>query len=167
MNKKIFIITHTAIDEDAAEVAVVGAYASLEAAVEQMREAIYGEFEENKAWWEEDEEGDEYVEDQYQEWIDEQWVDDEQAVWSYTNDDPVEHTFRMHTAEVDEAHEGELYAVLSTLVDGCDNETKLVGLYTTPESALEAQESADDESLDEEDECYCEHVASVVKVSVE
>ena len=146
MKNEIFIITHTSIDEDTSNVKVIGAYTSLENAVEEMQNAIYNEFEENKEWWEDDDEGDDYIEEQYQEWIEEQYADDECSLWAYTSDDPVEHTFKIHTAPIDFMSElQDAYAVLHTRIDGVDNQTELIGVYATQKEADIAMKEYDEE----------------------
>ena len=127
MNKKLYLILSHEIDADSAIHSLIGVYTSLAAAVACLQKTIYDEFEENKEWWEDDED---YgtVEEQYQEWIEDNYLNDEHTLWSYTDDDPVEHTFKIHHVEVD-SDESMLYALICTRVDGVNNTTDVLGIY--------------------------------------
>ena len=164
MNKKLYLISSHEVDTDSAFHSLIGAHKSLEAAVTRMQKAIYDEFEDIKEWWE-DEEDDDSVEEQYQEWIEENYIDDECTLWSYTDDDPVEHTFQIHSVEVDNDH-SELYALLCTRVDGMDNKTEVLGVYSSQnaaDSALEAFEPNEEENDDDDFEV----VTSIKKFIIE
>lgn len=146
MGKDIYIITHTSIDEDTGDAKIVGAYSTPNIATKEMYKVIYTEFEDNKEWWEDDDDGDDYIEEQYQEWIEEQYADDERTIWTYTTDDPVEHTFKIHIAPIDIKPElQDAYAVLHTSIDGVDNQTELVGVYATQNEASLAVEGYDED----------------------
>jgi hypothetical protein len=164
MNKKLYLISSHEVDTDSAFHSLIGAHKSLEAAVTRMQKAIYDEFEDIKEWWE-DEEDDDSVEEQYQGWIEENYIDDECTLWSYTDDDPVEHTFQIHSVEVDNDH-SELYALLCTRVDGMDNKTEVLGVYSSQnaaDSALEAFEPNEEENDDDDFEV----VTSIKKFIIE
>lgn len=164
---KIYIITHTSIDEDMGEAMVVGAYASLENAVEKMRNAIYAEFEENKGWWEDDDEGGEYIEEQYKEWIGEQYADDECTLWIYTNDAPIEYIFKIHQTSIEfETELREAYAVLRTCIDGENNNTELIGVYVTQDEANNAVRGYQAEHKCDENDGFIENILSVERFSI-
>ena len=97
-------------------------------AIVQMRDVIYHKFEDIKEWWEETDEGGNSSEEEFQEWINDNYFDDQHTLWSYTNDDPVEHTFKIHHVEVD-SDESMLYALICTRVDGVNNTTDVLGIY--------------------------------------
>ena len=161
MKQILYIITHASIDEDTGDARTIGAYTSFESAVKKMQNAIYAEFEENKEWWEDDDEGGEYIEEQYQEWIEEQFTNDERTIWTYTNDDPIEHTFQIHTASVDfMAEVQEAYAVLHTCIDGVNNQTELIGAYAT-------QNEADLVVKDYQDDGAFENILSISRFSID
>ena len=91
-------------------------------------------------WWE-DEEDENAINEQYQEWIAENYIDDEHLAWSYTDDDGVEHLFKIVAAEIESGIPlQEAFAVLHTCVDGVDNKTELVGVYISQEDADKALE---------------------------
>lgn len=163
MKKELHLIVSHNIDTEVASHSLVGAHSSLESAIAHMRETIYYEFEEIKEWWEEDDE-DESVEEQYQEWIEDNYLNDEHTLWSYTDDDPVEHKFAIHTVEVDDCN-GDLYAIICTRVDGMDNKTVVLGVYNSQASANEALEAF--ESDRDKDGDNIEVVVSVEKLSIE
>lgn len=127
MKKGLYLIVSHNVDTEFASHSLVGTHCSLESAIAHMQEAIYNEFEEIKEWWKEDDE-DESVEEQYQEWIEDNYLNDEHTLWSYTDDDPVEHTFKIHHVEVD-SDESMLYALICTRVDGVNNTTDVLGIY--------------------------------------
>lgn len=161
MIQKLYLLLSHDIDADFASHTLIGAYRLLESAVTQMQKAIYNEFDEIKEWWEDDEE--ESVEEQYQEWIEENYLDDEQTSWSYTDDEPVEHTYKIQTVEVDD-NGGDMYALICTRVDGVENRTDVLGVYNSQQTAnedLEAFESNDD------NDSYLEVVTSIKKFSIE
>ena len=160
MRKDIYIITHTSIDEDSGDAKVIGAYTSLENAVEKMQNAIYEEFDENKEWWEDDDEGDDYIEEQYQEWIEEQYADDERTLWTYTSDDPAEYTFKIHIVPLDFKTElQDAYVVLHTRIDGVDNQTELIGVYATQKEADLAVKKYDEDG-------DIENILSISRLSI-
>lgn len=127
MKKDLYLILSHEIDTESASNALIGVYCTLDAAISQMQKAIYNEFEDIKEWWEEDED-DESAEEPYQEWIEENYLNGEHTLWSYTDDDPVEHTFKIHHVEVD-SDESMLYALICTRVDGVNNTTDVLGIY--------------------------------------
>ena len=161
MNKKLYLILSHEIDTDSAFHSLIGTHKSLEAAIARMQKVIYDEFEDIKEWWEDDED-DDSVEEQYQEWIEANYLNDEHTSWSYTDDDPVEHTFKIHSVEVN--NDGsELYALLCTRVDGMDNKTEVLGVYNSQNAANEALATFEAES----DDYCCEVVTSVKKIAIE
>lgn len=170
MKKDLYIIVNSCIDADTASHTVTGASGSLKSAVAQMREQIAESFEDNKDWWE-DEEDEDAINEQYNEWIDENYQDEELCFWTYTDDDEVEHNYQILTTETKmDEHLKEAYAVLHTCVDGMDNRTSLIGVYATEEEGnlvLEKYLSANDEKEENEDDCYIENLISVEKFSIE
>ena len=137
MKKDLYIILSHDIDTESASNALVGVHRTLDAAIVQMRDAIYHNFEDIKEWWEETDEDEDSSEEQYQEWIDDNFLDDQHTLWSYTDDDPVEHTFKIHHIEVD-SDESMLYALICTRVDGVENTTEVLGIYDYINDAGEA-----------------------------
>ena len=137
MKKDLYIILSHDIDTESASNALIGVYCTLDAAISQMQKAIYNEFEDIKEWWEETDEEEDSSEEQYQEWIDDNFLDDQHTLWSYTDDDPVEHTFKIHHVEVD-SDESMLYALICTRVDGVNNTTDVLGIYDYINDAGEA-----------------------------
>ena len=168
MKRDLYLIINNSVDADTADHTVIGAFCSLKNAVAQMREQIAENFEDNKDWWE-DEEDEDAINEQYNEWIDENYQEEELCFWTYTDDDEVEHNYQILTigTKMDE-HLKEAYAVLHTCEDGVDNKTSLVGVYATEEEGsliLENYQSANDE--EDEDDCYIENLISVEKFSIE
>lgn len=157
--KLYFVLSHE-IDADSAFHSLIGVHKSLEAAVARMQKTIYDEFEEIKEWWEDD---DDTVEEQYQEWIEENYLDEKCTLWSYTDDDPVEHTFNIHSVEVGN---GELYALLCTRVDGVNNKTEVLGVYNSQDAADMALEAFESDQKENDDDCL-EVVTSVMKFTIE
>ena len=137
MKKDLYIILSHDIDTESASNALVGVHCTLDAAIVQMRDVIYHNFEDIKEWWEETDEEEDSSEEQYQEWIDDNFLDDQHTLWSYTDDDPVEHTFKIHHIEVD-SDENMLYALICTRVDGVENTTEVLGIYDYINDAGEA-----------------------------
>ncbi|MBE6188908.1 MAG: hypothetical protein E7143_07275 [Rikenellaceae bacterium] len=160
--KQLFVVVSHNVDADFTTHSLVGAYSTLKTAVAQMREIIYNEFEDIKEWWEDDDE--QSVEEQYTEWIEENYVDEEHLQWSYTDDDPVEHLFKIQSVEVENCC-GEIYALLCTRVDGADNQTDVLGVYTSQDTADKALEAL--ETNNAEDDTYLEVTASVEKITIE
>lgn len=128
MKKELYLIISHEIDTESASNALIGVYCTLDVAIAQMRDVIYHKFEDIKEWWEDTDEGKNSSEEEFQEWINDNYFDDQHTLWSYTNDDPVEHTFKIHHVEVD-SDESMLYALICTRVDGVDNTTDVLGIY--------------------------------------
>lgn len=128
MKKELYLIISHEIDTESASNALIGVYCTLDVAIAQMRDVIYHKFEDIKEWWEETDEGENSSEEEFQEWINDNYFDDQHTLWSYTNDDPVEHTFKIHHVEVD-SDESMLYALICTRVDGVNNTTDVLGIY--------------------------------------
>ena len=160
MKNEIYIITYTSIDEDTGDAKIVGAYSTPNIATEEMYKVIYAEFEDNKEWWEDDDEGDDYIEEQYQEWIEEQYADDERTLWTYTSDDPAEYTFKIHIVQlVFKTELQDAYVVLHTRIDGEDNQTELIGVYATQKEAdLAVKEYDEDGDI--------ENILSISRLSI-
>jgi hypothetical protein len=137
MKKELYLIISHEIDTESASNALIGVYCTMDVAIAQMRDVIYHKFEDIKEWWEETDEEEDSSEEQYQEWIDDNFLDDQHTLWSYTDDDPVEHTFKIHHIEVD-SDESMLYALICTRVDGVENTTELLGIYDYINDAGEA-----------------------------
>jgi hypothetical protein len=136
MKKELYLIISHEIDTESASNALIGVYCTMDVAIAQMRDVIYHKFEDIKEWWEEGDE-DESFEEQYQEWIEDNYLNDEHTLWSYTDDDPVEHTFKIHHVEVD-SDESMLYALICTRVDGVNNTTDVLGIYDRINNAGDA-----------------------------
>ena len=164
MMQKVYIIVSHEIDTDLAFHSLIGVHKSLETAVTRAQKAIYDKFEEIKEWWEEDED-DDSVEEQYQEWIEENYLNEECTLWSYTDDDPVEHTFQIHPIEVD-GDEEEMFVLLCTRVDGMDNKTEVLGVYSSQDAANDALEAFESSEEENDDDNY-EIVTSVKKFIIE
>ena len=128
MKKELYLIISHEIDTESASNALIGVYCTLDVAIAQMRDVIYHKFEDIKEWWEDTDEGKNSSEEEFQEWINDNYFDDQHTLWSYTNDDPVEHTFKIHHVEVD-SDESMLYALICTRVDGVNNTTDVLGIY--------------------------------------
>ena len=164
------IISHEA-DFESCTHSVIGACMALDLAVAKLREHIAVTFENNKEWWEdeEDEEDEDAINEQYQEWIAENYIDDEHLAWSYTDDDGVEYLFKIVAAEIESnSMSQEAFAVLHTCIDGIDNTTELVGVYTSQEDADKALEAYRSEVQCEEDEdCFIENVVTVERFTIE
>ena len=156
MKKSLYLIVSHEIDFEFCTHSVMGACNSLDLAVSKMREFIVENFDElgYKELLEEYEECS--VKEQFQEWINENYLDDEHTLWSYTSDD-VEYVYKVVTIELDgEESPQEAYALVHTCVDGIVNNTVVVGVYTTQEEADSAMESyqAENDSDDEEIENF-------------
>lgn len=128
MKKELYLIISHEIDTESASNALIGVYCTLDVAIAHMRDVIYHKFEDIKEWWKETDEGENSSEEEFQEWINDNYFDDRHTLWSYTNDDPVEHTFKIHHVEVD-SDESMLYALICTRVDGVNNTTDVLGIY--------------------------------------
>ena len=162
------LITYHGVDTEYCTHSVIGACKALDLVVAKLRERITVTFEDNKEWWE-DEENENAINEQYEEWIDENYLDDEHLAWSHTDDDGVEYLFKIVAAEIEsDSLLQEAFAVLHTCVDGVDNKTELVGVYTSQEDADKALEACQSEARCEEDEdCFIENVVTVERFSVE
>lgn len=141
---------------------VIGACKALDLVVAKLRERITVTFEDNKEWWEDED----AIDERYQEWIDENYLDDEHLAWSYTDDDGVEYLFKIVAAEIEsDSLLQEAFAVLHTCIDGVDNTTELVGVYTSQEDADKALEAYRSEVQCED--CFVEHVVTVERFTIE
>lgn len=140
---------------------------TLDLAIAKLREHIAVIFEDNKERWE-DEEDENAINEQCQEWIDENYLDEEHLAWSYTDDDGAEYLFKIVAAEIEsDAPLQEAFAVLHTCIDGVDNKTEVVGVFTSQEDADKAKDVYQLETQCEEDEnCCIENVVTVDKIYV-
>ena len=165
---RLYLLYFHEADFESCTHSVIGACKALDLVVAKLREHIAETFEDNKEWWE-DEENEDAINEQYQEWIDENYLDDEHLAWSYTDDDGIEYLFKIVVAEIEsDSPLQEAFAVLHTCIDGVDNKTELVGVYTSQEDADKALEACQSEARCEEDEdCFIENVVTVGRFSVE
>ena len=160
----------TEVDYESVTHEVAGGFPTAALAAERMRALIAEQFEANKEWWE-------YEEDEtavvaaYEEWIEENFQDEETHEWSYTDvDDGIEYQYRICQASLEADVElSEVYAVVSSHVTGECNYSIVRGLYVSEqEAAAEAvrlQEIYDAEAEDEE--FQVEHFASSELVKIE
>ena len=162
----IYIVTHTSVDRDMCEAKIIGVCNILEVAAGMMQKCIYNQFESNKKWWE-DEEDEDAINGLYQEWIDENYVDDEHLIWSYTDEcDECEYHLQIHTAFFEfepELHDA--YVILHTCIDGIKNETNLLGVYASQKKAEEALKSFD--LVDNCEDSFVENIISIEKCTIE
>ncbi len=154
MKKQLYLILSHHIDTDSVYNTLVGAYKSMNAAIVSMRGAIWEDFECVKEWWEEDDCDEMEIEEQYQEWIEENYTDEKLELWSFTDDDPMEHTYAIRTVEVDDDCKGKMHALLCTRIDGIENKTDVVGIYSTKKLATEALEKLEANEVENEIDIY-------------
>ena len=165
MSDHVFLITSHEADFESCTHSVIGACRALDLAVAKLREHIAVTFEDNKGWWE-DEDDEDAINEQYEEWIAENYLDDEHLAWSYTDDDGIEYLFKIVAAEIElDSMSQEAFAVLHTCIDGVDNTTELVGVYTSQEDADKALEEYRSEVQCED--CFVEHVVTVERFTIE
>lgn len=164
----LYLITSHEADFESCTHSVIGACKALDLVVAKLREHIAETFEDNKEWWE-DEENEDAINEQYQEWIDENYLDDEHLAWSYTDDDGIEYLFKIVVAEIEsDSPLQETYVILHTCIDGVDNKTEVVGIYTSQKDADKALEAYQSEVQCEEDEdCFVENVVTVERFAIE
>lgn len=86
MIKSLYLIISHEADFESCTHSVIGACNALDLAVAKLQEHIAETFEDDNEWWE-DEDDENAINEQYQEWIDENYLDDERLAWSYTDDD--------------------------------------------------------------------------------
>lgn len=167
MIKSLYLIISHEADFESCTHSVIGACNALDLAVVKLQEHIAETFEDDNEWWE-DENDENAINEQYQEWIDENYLDDEHLAWSYTDDDGIEYLFKIVAAEIEsDSLLQEAFAVLHTCVDGVDNKTEVVGVYALQEDADKAKEVYQLETQCEEDEnCCIENVVTVEKIYV-
>lgn len=77
MRKSLYLTISHEADFESCTHSVIGAYKALDLAIAKLREHIAETFEDNKEWWE-DEENEDAINEQYQEWIDENYLDDKE-----------------------------------------------------------------------------------------
>lgn len=97
MIKGLYLIISHKADFESCTHSVIGACKALDLAVAKLIEHIAETFEGNKEWWE-DEEDENVINEQYQGWIAENYIDEEHLAWSYTDDDGVEYLFKIVVA---------------------------------------------------------------------
>lgn len=159
---RLYLLFSHEADFESCTHSVIGACKALDLAVAILREHIAGTFEDNKECWEDED----AIDERYQEWIDENYLDDEHFVWSYTDDDGTEYLFKIVAAEIESGFPlQEAFAILHTCVDGVDNKTELVGVYTSQEDADKALEAYRSEVQCED--CFVEHVVTVERFTIE
>ena len=168
MIKSLYLIISHEADFESCTHSVIGACNALDLAVAKLQEHIAETFEDDNEWWE-DENDENAINEQCQEWIDENYLDDEHLAWSYTDEDGIEYLFQIVAAEIEsDSLLQEAFAVLHTCVDGVDNKTELVGVYTSQEDADKALEAYQSEARCEEDEdCFVENVVTVERFTIE
>lgn len=155
------------MDFESCSHSVIGACNSLDSAVVKLHKHITEAFEDNKEWWD-DEEDEDAINEPYQEWIDENYLDDEHLAWSYTDDDGIEYLFKIVAAEIEYSSPlQDVYVVLYTCIDGCDNNTELIGVYPSQEEANMAMETCQTEYVCNDKDGFMENVFSVEKVAIE
>ena len=165
MRKSLYLTISHEADFESCTHSVIGACKALDLVVAKLREHIAVTFEDNKEWWE-DEENENAINEQYQEWIDENYLDDEHLAWAYTNDDSIEYLFKIVAAEIEsDSLLQEAFAVLYTCIDGVDNKTELVGVYTSQEDADKALEAY--RSKVQCEDCFIENVVTVERFTIE
>lgn len=162
MKKDLYIILSHDIDTESASNALVGVHRTLDAAITQMRDEIYRHFEDIKEWWEETDEEEDSSEEEYQEWIDDNFLNDQHTLWSYTDDDPVEHTFKIQHVEVDSG-EDMLYALICTRVDGVENTTEVFGIY---DHIMDAGDALMEFEINVDRDSYYDVVTSVEEFTI-
>ena len=162
MKKDFYLILSHDIDTESASNALVGVHRTLDAAIAQMRDEIYRHFEDIKEWWEETDEEEDSSEEEYQEWIDDNFLNDQHTLWSYTDDDPVEHTFKIHHIEVD-SDESMLYALICTRVDGVENTTEVLGIY---DHIMDAGDALMEFEINVDRDSYYDVVTSVEEFTI-
>lgn len=167
MKYELYIIVSCKIDADSSTQTILGTYSNIENAVEKMRCDIYSKFEENKEWWE-DEEDEQTIEEQYNEWIDENYIDEDYLAWIYTDDDEIEHHYQIHNATIEtETVLQELYAIIRTCIDGEENNTELLGVYTSQDEAEGLLGEFESEvEMDEDDDCFLENIITIEKITL-
>lgn len=165
---RLYLLYFHEADFESGTHSVIGACNALDLAVAKLREHIAETFEDNKEWWE-DEEDEDAINEQYEEWIDENYLDEEHLVWTYTDDDGIEYLFMIVAAEIGSGSPSqEAFAVLHTCIDGVDNKTELVGVYTSQEDAdmaLEAHQLAI--QCEEDVDSFIENVVTVERFTIE
>ncbi len=165
VRKSLYLTISHEADFESCTHSVIGACKALDLAVAKLIKHIAETFENNKEWWE-DEEDEDAINEQYQKWIAENYLDDELLAWSYTDDDGVEYLFKIVAAEMEsDSMSQEAFAVLYTCIDGVDNTTELVGVYTSQEDADKALEAYRSEVQCED--CFVEHVVTVERFTIE
>ena len=167
MSDHVFLITSHEADFESCTHSVIGACKALDLAVAKLREHIAVTFEDNKEWWE-DEDDEDAINEQYQEWIAENYLDDEHLAWSYTDDDGVEYLFKIVAAEIEsDSLLQEAFAVVHTCIDGIDNTTELVGVYTSQEDANMVLITYRAECVCDDEDGFVENVVTVERVTIE
>ena len=144
MKKYLFVVTNSVIDQEYSSHSADGAFLFLNDAVEAMHQSIYSECEDYKELWEDDGEGEEYIEAEYRKWIDKQYVNAERTEWTFTDSETItECNFKVQIveAELDIPSPKRIFAVLHTRVDGVTNATKVLSAFDSRLKAIKALEA--------------------------
>ncbi|MBQ1253255.1 MAG: hypothetical protein IIY05_02790 [Alistipes sp.] len=160
MKQTFYLIVWHEADMDTCSHSILGAYCSPDVALAKMREHIAAKFDGIRNWWLEDDE--ELSDEEFNEWIDEFYCDDEQRTWSYTDGDEVEHLYKVITAEIEAADtQLQVYAVLHTCINGVDNNTEVVGVYTSQAEAYKALDAYRSTNKCDDEDDFVENVVTV------
>ena len=144
MKKYLFVVTNSIIDQEYSSHSADGAHLFLNDAVEAMHQSIYDECEDYKELWEDDDEGEEYIEAEYRKWIEKQYVNAERTEWTFTDSETItECNFKVQIveAELDIPSPKRIFAVLHTRVDGVTNATKVLSAFDSRLKAIKALEA--------------------------
>ena len=168
MKQDVFIIVRSEINFESVAHEVAGGFPTAALAAERMRALIAEQFEANKEWWE-DEEDDTAVEAAYEEWIEENFRDEEGHEWNYTDvDDGVEYQYRIcHASLETDVELSEVFAVVITHCMGGKNDSTVSGVFAyEPHSAVEVLQKIYDLEA-EESEGLVERFVSAELVRIE
>ena len=144
MKKYLFVVTNSVIDQEYSSHSADGAHLFLNDAVEAMHQSIYSECEDYKELWEDDGEGEEYIEEEYRKWIEKQYVNSERTEWTFTDSETiVECNFKvqMVEAELEKFEPNRIFVVLHTRVDGVTNATKVLTAFDSSLKAIKSLEA--------------------------
>ena len=144
MKKYLFVVTNAVLDQEYSSHSAEGAYLTLNDAVEAMHKSIYCECEEYKELWEDDGEGEEYIEAEYRKWIEKRYVNADHTEWTFTDSETItECNFKVQFIEVELENPApkRIFAVLHTRVDGVTNATKVLGAFDSRLKAIKALEA--------------------------
>ena len=139
MIKSLYLIISHEADFESCTHSVIGACNALDLAVAKLQEHIAETFEDDNEWWE-DENDENAINEQCQEWIDENYLDDEHLAWSYTDEDGIEYLFQIVAAEIEsDSLLQEAFSYLSNpllhctnRIENCQNRNTNIGKYCSP-----------------------------------